>query len=180
MAVSIDDAVGRILELCTRDIETVILDGPSGAGKSTLANALVLAWPGALSLVRMDNVYPGWGGLAAGSRHVHDALLEPRRRSAPSRWQRHDWASGKAAEWHSVPANHSLLLEGCGALSRCNASLATVRIWLDADDEERKRRALARDGGGFDAHWDEWQEQFERFVGAEDPVSRADVRLRLP
>ena len=176
----VDAAVALILERCTAAVDTVLLDGPSGAGKSTLADALVSAWPGAVSIVRMDNIYPGWGGLAAASNHVHDRLLEPRSLGAESRWRRHDWEIDGPAEWHTVPGDRSLILEGCGALSHRNAGLATLRIWLDADDDIRKRRALARDRGGFDAHWDDWQRQFERFVAAESPRETADLRICLP
>jgi uridine kinase len=176
----VDEAVTRILQHCSLAVETVLLDGPSGAGKSTLADALLTAWPGAVSLVRMDDIYPGWDGLSAASRHVHDSLLEPRHRGAAARWRRHDWVSDSAAEWHTVPGRHSLVLEGCGALSRQNAPLATLRIWLDADDDVRKQRALARDQGGFDAHWDDWQRQFTTFLADEAPREAADLHLRLP
>jgi uridine kinase len=177
---SVDDAVTKILARRSVPVETVVLDGPSGAGKSTLADALVAAWPGAVSIVRMDDIYPGWDGLSAASRHVHDSLLEPRRRGADSRWRRHDWESDSPAEWHTVPADRSLVLEGCGALSHSNAPLATLRIWLDADDGVRKQRALARDQGGFDAHWDHWHQQFTRFVADEAPREAADLHIRLP
>jgi uridine kinase len=177
---SIGDAVTLILARRSSPVETVLLDGPSGAGKSTLADALVAAWAGAVSIVRMDAIYPGWDGLAAASRHVHDFLLEPRRRGVQSRWQRYDWVADRPAEWQTVPGDRSLVLEGCGALSRLNAPLATMRIWLDADDDVRKQRALARDNGGFDAHWDGWQRQFSEFLADESPREAADIRLRLP
>lgn len=177
--VSIDEAVSVILAKRERAVETVLIDGPSGAGKSTLTDALVAAWPDAVSLVRMDNIYPGWGGLLDGSELVHTHLIGPRSRGADARWQRHDWVGDTAAEWHAVPSDRSLILEGCGALSRANAPLATLRVWLDADDAIRKRRALARDRGAFDVHWDEWDRQFARFVDTEHPAATADIVLRL-
>ena len=177
--IGVDAAVSLILGSCHLPVETILLDGPSGAGKSTLADALVAAWPGAVTLVRMDNLYPGWGGLASAGVHVHDHLLAPRHQGAESRWRRHDWESEAPAEWHPVPANRSLIVEGCGVLTRDNAGLASVRVWLDADDTVRKYRALARDRGGFDAHWDEWDAQFSRFVASDAPAAAADVRLRL-
>ncbi|MET1052255.1 MAG: ATP-binding protein [Mycetocola sp.] len=175
----LSEAVALILRLSRGPVDTVLIDGPSGAGKSTLADALLAEWPGAVTLVRMDNIYPGWGGLHAGSRHVYEHVLEPRHRSEESRWRRHDWESGSAAEWHAVPAARSLILEGCGVLSGENAPLATVRVWLEADDRVRKQRALARDNGGFDEHWDDWDAQFRRFVSSEHPESAADIRLRI-
>jgi len=68
-------------------------------------------------------------------------------------------------------------VEGCGTLTAATVPLADLRVWLDADDDVRKVRALARDRGGFDPFWDIWQEQFERFVAAENPIARADLVL---
>jgi hypothetical protein len=161
--------------------QTILLDGPSGAGKSSLADSVVAAWPGTTqpTLVRMDDIYPGWGGLAAAGEHVRVHLLEPRNRTEPARWQRHDWERDAPAEWNAVPSGAPLIVEGCGVLTRANRQLATLTVWLDADDAIRKSRALARDLGAFDAHWDDWQAQFETFVAAEEPVASADLVLRL-
>ncbi|WP_234031168.1 AAA family ATPase [Mycetocola zhujimingii] len=161
--------------------EVVLIDGPSGAGKSTLADALVATWPGSVEpmLVRMDDIYPGWDGLRAAGEHVAVNLLEPRACGERARWQRHDWARDTNAEWNLVPASGPLVIEGCGALTAANRRFATLAVWLDADDSVRKTRALARDEGAFDAHWDGWQEQFERFVDREDPESLADLVLAL-
>jgi len=62
-------------------------------------------------------------------------------------------------------------------LARANARLADVRIWLDAPDAVRKRRALERDGETYAPHWDEWQRQWESFIQRESPESWADLRL---
>lgn len=169
-----------ILDVLRRRDAVVLVDGWSGAGKSTFADRLVRAWPGELSpvLVRMDDVYPGWDGLEAASEHVRDELLEPFAAGRSARWRRHDWVADGPAEWHVVPSGRPILVEGCGSLSRANARLATLRIWLDAPAALRKRRALERDRGAFDAHWDMWAAQTAIFVGREDPASVADVRLR--
>lgn len=177
-----DEAVEDILSHRVEGASDVILlDGPSGAGKSTLADAIINAWPGRVTpvLVRMDDIYPGWGGLAAAGEHVGKFLLGPRHRGLRARWQRHDWAREAAAEWNDVSPAVPLLVEGCGVLTRANAALATLTVWLDADDTVRKARALARDEGAFDAHWDEWDRQFTDFVSAENPVASAELILRL-
>lgn len=160
-------------------VPVVLIDGPSGAGKSTLADALVAAWPSAVppTLVRMDDLYPGWEGLAAGALAVHEKLLLPRSRGLPAGWQRHDWTTGAGGEWVGVAAARPLVVEGCGTLLAANVPLADVRVWLTADDAVRKRRALARDRGAFDAHWDGWQRQFDAFVANEHPLDAATVVL---
>lgn len=157
----------------------VLIDGPSGAGKSTLADALVTAWPGPIDpvLVRLDDIYPGWGGLDAAIEHIGGRVLAPRRAGRPAAWQRHDWVTGLPAEWRSVDPARPLIVEGCGALAGAHAGLSDVRVWLDADDGIRKERALTRDGGGFEAHWDQWQRDWERYRARERPEQWATVRL---
>lgn len=157
----------------------ILIDGPSGAGKSTLADLLVAHWPGESvpTLVRMDDLYPGWDGLDAASEAVARDLLEPLTRRGRGRWRRWDWAAGRPAEWHDVPAAAPVIVEGCGTLSRANVALARLAIWADADDALRKSRALARDGATFAAHWDQWQREFEVFVAREHPRDNAGLRV---
>ncbi|WP_345764341.1 ATP-binding protein [Diaminobutyricibacter sp. McL0608] len=157
----------------------VLIDGPAGAGKSTLADLIVERWPDAATpvLVRMDDLYPGWGGLVEGSVSLGEELLAPRRAGAAGRWQRYSWALARPDEWNEVDGTLPLVVEGCGTLSRANAPFADLRIWLAADDHLRKGRALRRDNGGFDAHWDHWQSQFEEYLERETPLAQADVVL---
>ena len=88
----------------------VLIDGPSGAGKSTLADAVVAAWPGTHrpTLVRLDDIYPGWQGLDAAIEQVYTRLLAPRRAGLPGQWQRFDWVRGEPAEWNRVDPQHPL------------------------------------------------------------------------
>jgi uridine kinase len=157
----------------------VLIDGPAGAGKSTLADLIVARWPDEMEpiLVRMDDLYPGWGGLREGSVNLGTELLAPLRRGETGRWQRYSWSLERLDEWTTVDGSRPVVVEGCGTLSRQNAPLADLRIWLTADDRLRKERALRRDHGGFDAHWDHWQEQFDDFLARETPVEQADAVL---
>jgi uridine kinase len=169
-----DTLVGQALDRSSAPV--VLIDGPSGAGKSTFADTVVASWPDAnVRLVRMDDLYPGWDGLDAASAAVHDDLLDPMRTTGIGRWRRWDWTASQPAEWHEIAAGSPLVVEGCGCLSRRAAPLADLRVWLTADDGVRKRRALTRDAGGFDAHWDGWERQWQRFVRRESPRPLADL-----
>ena len=148
----------------------MLVDGRSGSGKTELARAVVAGVPGA-QLVRLDDLYPGWDGLEAGSRAAHDQILA----AEHPRWRRWDWAAEDYAEWHDVDPALPLVIEGCGALSRANRSLATFGIWVALDPETRKRRALARDGESYAPHWDGWAAQEEVFLTRENPAAHADA-----
>ncbi|KFF59908.1 hypothetical protein JF66_08130 [Cryobacterium sp. MLB-32] len=163
-----------------RPNSVVLVDGPSGAGKSTLADSLRRAWPGEAvpTLVRLDDIYPGWDGLDSAIAHLRSHVLEPRRRGRSAAWQRFDWSTGRTADWTAVPTDRPLIVEGCGALFAGTEALSDVRVWLDADDALRKGRALARDGDLFREHWDQWQTEWVAYCAREQPKGRATILLR--
>jgi len=178
---ALDSAVVQAVDAATAvgRAPVILIDGPSGAGKSSLADRLLAAWPAAGSprLVRMDDLYPGWDGLDAGSEAVGRDLLEPLRGAGFGTWQRWDWVEHRPAGTYRVAGREPLVVEGCGSLSRRNAAVADLTVWLQADDTLRKRRALARDGAVFAAEWDRWQTEFDRFVAREHPLGLADLLL---
>lgn len=149
----------------------VLIDGRSGSGKTDLAAALVTRWPGPLTLLHLDDVYPGWDGLDAASAHIHDELLA----SSTPRWRRYDWARAQPAEWASVDPSLPLIVEGVGVLTRANAARATLGVWLELDDTTRRERALGRDGAAYEPHWDHWAAQERAFIAREHPEQLADV-----
>jgi uridine kinase len=160
---------------------TVLIDGRSGAGKSTLARLLAAAWPhaGGAAVVALDDIYPGWEGLRAGAEAVASQLLEPRAMGGIGRWQRWDWQTARAAEWHEVASDASVIVEGCGVLTPRSAPTAAVRVWLDAPLEVRRERALARDGEAYAPHWDTWAAQDEDHVRRDDPSRWATHRFTV-
>lgn len=159
----------------------VLIDGPSGSGKSTLADRLVASWPTDASpqLVRLDGVYPGWGGLEAGAEQVLSELLLARANGREAGWRRWDWSSNAPAEWHPIDETLPVIIEGCGAFIGDAVNHADVTVWVSADDRVRKRRALERDAGGFDAHWDEWQRQWAHYLREQRPIARAQFVIEI-
>lgn len=153
----------------------VLLDGRSGSGKTTLALSLAAAYPGGLSLIRLDDIYPGWDGLQAASEHLHDRVLAPLAAGEEARWQRWDWATDAPAEWHRLDPQRPLLIEGCGALSRSTRALASLALWVELDSVERQRRAFARDGDAYRPFWKRWAAQEQAFIDREHPAALADL-----
>lgn len=145
----------------------MLIDGRSGSGKTELARALVDAWPVA-QLLRLDDFYPGWDGLAGGSAAVPGILTV-------LRWRSWDWAADRAGAWHDLDPERPIVVEGVGALSRASRALADLTVWVELDDETRKRRALERDGETFAPHWDGWAAQELEFIDREHPRALADL-----
>lgn len=154
-----------------------LIDGRSGAGKTTLARERALA--AGAQLLSLDDVYPGWDGLEAGEGHVLRSVLRPLAAGLPARWRRWDWERSAPAEWVPVDPTRPLIIEGCGAISPEARRLADRALWVDADDRERRKRALARDGGTFAPHWERWARQEEWHALLHDPRGVADEIVRL-
>lgn len=150
--------------------DIVLIDGRSGSGKTELARAMVQQKP-ELQLVRMDDLYPGWDGLEAGSQHVHDFVITAQVR----RWQRWDWAENAQAEWHVLDQRRPILIEGCGSLSQANRALAAYAVWVELDEPTRRARVSARDGDSWADRWDDWAAQETAFIERENPSALADT-----
>lgn len=152
----------------------VSIDGPSGAGKTTLAQALAaeLAAP----TVHMDDLYPGWDGLRAGTHRAQEWVVEPLLAGRPVRYRRWDWASDEYAEWVQLPSSEVVVLEGCGSGALPVGAHASVLVWVEAEESVRRARGLARDAGYAD-HWERWATQERRVYGADHTWERADLVL---
>ncbi|GMA26321.1 adenylate kinase [Luteimicrobium album] len=151
------------------------MDGPAGSGKTTLAAQLGDALPA--QVVHMDDLYEGWSGLRAGTDHLARQILAPWTDGRDGRYARYDWEAGAFAEEHAVPRAPYLVVEGCGAGARRLADLTTLLVWVEAPDDVRLARGLARDGEDAREHWLTWMREEREVYAAEGTAERADVRL---
>lgn len=151
----------------------VAVDGPSGAGKSTLATALAGRLPA--QVVVIDDLMPGWAGLAAALETLRRDVLEPLADGRAGRYLRYDWLAGRFAEPHDVPVAPFLVIEGCGCGARDLAPYLSLLVWVDADHDARYERAMARDGEVFRPHWARWEAETQALFAREGTAARADV-----
>ncbi len=167
-------------EVLRLDTPRVIgVDGPSGAGKTSfadsLAEALLVRTGSRPQIVHMDDLYPGWDGLAEAIDLVTTCVLEPLAQGLDASFRRWDWSTDERAEAVHVPVADWIVVEGVGSGSRrCRPNLAAL-AWLEADRDVRMARGLARDGESFRPHWEHWAEQEQRLFAAEDTRSHATV-----
>lgn len=168
----------RVLAAAPRcgDTRLVCVDGPSGAGKTDTAGRLAAALGGP-PVVHMDDLYPGWDGLAAAVPLLYDSVVAPLAASRPARYRRYDWARGEYAEQHDLGIPPLLVVEGVGSGARRAAAHAVLLIWLDAPRAERFRRGIERDGEGYRPHWERWARQEDAHFAVEQTAARADLRI---
>lgn len=134
-------------------VPVVTIDGYSGSGKSTLAAALaqlVNGW----QVLHLDDWYPGWDGLEAGA-DIARRIAADLRGGRASSYEAWDWENGATGATIPVPLAPTII-EGCGAIE----AEADLVIWIaDPGEEERRHRALVRDGQTYAPHWQRWARQ---------------------
>lgn len=148
------------------------LDGPSGAGKTTLARDLAAAL--AAPTVHMDDLYPGWDGLAEGVHRADEWVAGPLRAGRAARYRRWDWDAQRYAEWRQLPPAEVILLEGCGSGARPVGEWLSLLVWVEADEAVRRARGLARDAA-YGPFWGRWAAQERALYAADGTRERADL-----
>ncbi|GLY17283.1 uridine kinase [Kineosporia rhizophila] len=177
-----EEYVGHLLRLVaaarTRadGASTTVLavDGPSGSGKSTLADQLVAALEGTAALVRMEDLYPGWDGLEAATERLATEVLPPLLRGEPAEFARWDWTRDRyGPDRDVVPSKLVTIVEGVGSGTRAASSSISALVFVDAPEQVRHGRAMARDGEGYRPHWERWAAQERAYFARERPRDRA-------
>ncbi|GGB67844.1 hypothetical protein N798_15070 [Knoellia flava TL1] len=155
-------------------VTVVAVDGPSGSGKTTLAgrlgddlDALVL---------HVDDMHQGWTGVLETVHLARASLVSAWAAGEPASHPTWDWDEDVAGPSRAVPGADLVVLEGVGAFAIAGDA-ASARVWVEAPDDERHVRAVARDGEVFERHWDEWADQERRLWAVSPGRSDADVAV---
>src|ERR1700759_4559151 len=122
----------------------VALDGRSGSGKTWLAERL--AGPIGASVIHLEDLYPGWDGLAGTAEVLAGWVTGPLGRGQPARWRRFDWDAMSYAEGHTTGPADVIIREGCGSVRAGLAAAYAARIWVEAPAVTRQHRLRARPG----------------------------------
>lgn len=155
----------------------VCVDGRAGAGKTTFAGALAARLRGReleVTLLQLDALYEGWGGLPAMAARLRDELVGPLAAGRSAWLCRWDWERDRWSESLAIDPVDVLVLDGVGCYARDIDAHVSYLVWLEADASERRRRALVRDGAGFATRWDAWATDEDSVLSREATRDRAD------
>jgi para-aminobenzoate synthetase len=155
----------------------VAVDGRSGAGKTTLAVELaaLLREHHTVSLFHLEDIYPGWHGLADGQQRYLETVLQPLARGERATWTAWDWEQNDDGERRSTEPAEIVVVDGVGAAHAAARELTDVVIWIQAEAVDRRVRAIARDGAGYEPFWDVWAAQEEAWLDGDDVPRAADL-----
>ena len=165
--------------MATSPVLVLGIDGRSGAGKSTLAAELATALRRhrEVALFHLEDIYPGWDGLEAGTHDYVTQVLAPLSRGEAAVWNNWDWAASTPGPRSTLSPAPVVIIEGVGAGCAAARELLDAVIWVQVPDATRKVRALERDGAVFAEHWDHWAAQEEAYLAADAVPDHADVTV---
>ena len=170
-------SVAEVVEGEGRDRPVVVaIDGRGGAGKSSLA-ALVAPLIDDAPVVHMDDLYPGWDGLARAVPLLVEQVLAPLAAGERASYPRYDWDAGVYAEMLVVPPHRYVVVEGVGSSVGAARAYTDVRVWVRAPTPVRRRRGEDRDGGGFVGHWERWAAQEQALFDADRTAEHAHLTV---
>ena len=183
-----EDLTPRLLDLRqSKPTPVVLIDGRAGSGKSTFARLLrdqvFQETEQSPKVIHMDDLYPGWEGLAQGSLYLVEQILKPLKLSGKAQWQRWDWTNNERGGsdpgngWREFDGQNMLIIEGCGSVTEQSAELADLTIWIEADRETRKERFEARDRGVFSNFWNSWSDQEDEFFQEQRPEKLCELAV---
>lgn len=153
--------------------KVIAVDGPSGSGKTDFATGLgaELGAP----VLHLEDIYPGWSGLAATPALVVDGVLTSLAIGEPGAVARWDWEQHRPASLIRFAPTPLLILDGVGSGARACRPFLSLLVWLEAPTTTRKSRALARDRDVYAPYWDMWAAQERALFTADDIRRHADV-----
>lgn len=160
------------------------IDGRSGSGKTVLAKTLVenLCAQHTVTVLRMEDLYPGWNGLHAGMEIFSRDVLPKLAAGKPATYQTWDWYStasseGGPGEVVTTRPSEVIICEGVGVGARANREFLDVLIWLRVPDQVRYDRAMLRDGASYVEQWDNWAAQERHVLDHDQIYDEADLVL---
>ncbi|MGH9080868.1 MAG: uridine kinase family protein [Acidimicrobiales bacterium] len=152
------------------------IDGPSGSGKSTLTRRLIDR--SAATLVEIDD-FVSWTDFAGWWPRFDDQVVKPLLRGKDAHYQVRDWQNdplGTSLDgWKAAPWAPLVIFDGVTCTRRAVTDRLAYRIWVEAPEEIRLARGLARDGE-HDRHlWLAWMRQERDFFVKDRTRERADL-----
>lgn len=158
----------------------IAVDGRSGAGKTTLAVELAarLRQHHKVSLFHLEDIYPGWNGLMPGIERYVGTVLKPLSEGMAAEWTSWDWDKHYDGGLNVTLPAEIVIVEGVGAAADAARPMLDAVVWVEASGDERRRRALTRDGSTYEPYWDSWAAQEDEWLSRDQVISAADIRVQ--
>ncbi len=151
----------------------ILIDGHSGVGKTTLSEEMAKRLDA--TVVHLDDVYPGWGGLVDGRNRVIEEVIRPLRNGGSGSVVTWDWEHNAPGETLIVAPTPVVIVEGSGISTSKSRLLADAVMWVEASMDVRAVRIEKRDGPAQRELFAAWERDVMTHIDENDPITTATV-----
>jgi len=109
-------------------------------------------------------------------KRVLNQVVDPISQDQKGYYQRYDWETDQLAEWHTVPLEGIVIVEGVYSTRNELSNLYDFTIWVDCPRETRLIRGIERDGEEARGIWeDNWMISEDMYMKKHRPHKRSDL-----
>ena len=127
------------------------------------------------TVVHLDDVYPGWGGLVDGRNRVIEEVIRPLRNGNSGSVVMWDWEHNAPGERLIVAPTPFVIVEGSGVSTPESRGLADTVIWVEASSVIRAARIEERDGPAQRELFAAWERDVMTHIDENGPITTATV-----
>lgn len=158
----------------SRPFVLVGIGGHGGSGKSTLARAIATSRDD----VHVIGTDAFWNGTQFELPRLRTEVIDTLLRGEPATYATWDWPKRSPGASVTVSPTGVVVIEGVCALHAMFRHDLDVRIWIEAPQDLRLARGIARDGEESRATWtDVWIPSENAYVARDNPVACAHLIL---
>src|SRR5699024_8836856 len=108
---------------------------------------------------------------------LREGILLPLSAGRPGKYRRYDWHRQRRAETRVVRPGGAVVIEGVGSVREHTRGYYAAIVWVQAPDQLRMQRSLARDGAAAEPHLRRWMLQEQEIFAATGTPAWADVHV---
>jgi uridine kinase len=155
------------------------IDGFGASGKSTLARAIADLLPGS-AMISIDDF--ARAGVPDWDRELFTIeVVEPLRCGRTALYRHWDLLADAPLKWVEVPPGVPVIVEGVSAIDKRLRVPWDVTLWVDAPEEVRRARIMARDDAMLLKRWHrDWWPSEQAYAKSQQPEERVNAIVTAP
>lgn len=157
----------------------IAVDGRAAADTASVAleMARILRRRRSVSIVHLEDLYPGWDGLAEGIKRCAAYVLGPLLIGQDAAWRAWNWEAGQEGEERLTSPTDVVILQGTGSGSAELRPHCHAVVWVEVPREHDRRHTAKATGDARALHWKHWTAQEDAWLAVDNVASAADVTI---
>lgn len=157
----------------------IAVDGRAGADTASVADeiARILRRRRSVSIVHLEDLYPGEDGLAEGIKRCATYVLGPLLTGQDAAWRAWNWETGQEDEERLTLPTDVVILQGTGSGSAELRRHCHAVVWVEVPQEHDYRHTAKPTEDAHDVHCRRWTAQEDAWLAVDNVALAADITI---